>query len=154
MTDTHEETCSQGRDATSCCASYALQRIEQDGASRHGYWLAEMLDGLVDGRVIAVARAIGLDPHALDDNVQGRGWEYHDRGIERAIVQGAYALLHPDDDEVARDESGSERPSLYENIAAALAAEDVLERACCSCPKDHEVVLAVINREIHNWEQP
>lgn len=54
----------------------------------------------------------------------------------------------------AWDEAGPERPSLYEKIATALAAEEVLETACCSCPKDRDVVLAVINREIHDWEKP
>lgn len=155
MTDTHEE-CTEGNDVQFCCGTDAYANIETRAGNGwdRGYKLADAHDLAVDGRVIAVARALGLDPHALDDNVQDRGWEYHDRDIERAIAQGAYALLHPDDDEVARDESGPERPSLYENIAAALAAEDVLDGACCSCPKDHEVVLSIINREIHNWEKP
>jgi hypothetical protein len=107
MTDTHDDSwfglagdCSEGRDPKYCCKWDAFLNIEQEGSKHHGYWLAEMLEAMVDHRVILVARALGLDPHALDDNIQGRGWEYHDSGIERAIVQGAYALLHPEDDDL------------------------------------------------------
>lgn len=104
MTDTHEEY-SQGRDVKFCCAIDAYANIETAAGTGwdRGQRLSDSYDLAVDGRVIAVARALGIDPHALDDNVQDRGWEYHDRGIERAIAQGVYALLHPEDDDL-RDE--------------------------------------------------
>jgi len=100
--DRHVETCSQGRDVNFCCSADTNRNIDAacgDGPNR-GWALSEMYEGAVDDRIIAVARALGIDPHALDDNVQDRGWEYHDTGIQRAIAQGAYALLHPEDDDL------------------------------------------------------
>lgn len=91
---TTEETCSRGRDARHCCASDAHARIDAEATGwRRGQLLADMYDMTVDRRVIAVARALGIDPHELDDEIQERGWEYHDRGIERQIAQGALNLL-------------------------------------------------------------
>lgn len=92
---TTEEACSQGRDVRYCCASDTYARIDAETAGRwdRGYEMAAMHDMAVDERVITVARALGLDPHALDDDIQGRGWEYHDRGIEQQIAQAALNLL-------------------------------------------------------------
>lgn len=96
MTDTHETAvkCSAGRERAICCSPRAIDNLRERHGNAWVYYWHEFSD-----IVAVVADALGIDPHALDDHVQDRGWEYHDRGIERAIVQGAYALLHPEDND-------------------------------------------------------
>lgn len=146
MTD--EETCSQGRDVRYCCASDTHARIDREATGwRHGQLLADAYDLALDSRVIAVARALGIDPHALDDDVQGRGWEYHDREIERAIAQGLLNLL----------------PSSYEGpdtfyVPASMIADDRLSAAIYLCQQagviDAEHGVLLLPREMDPGKTP
>lgn len=86
------ETCSRGNERATCCHPQAVDNLRAVYGDMWTHYWREF-----DDRVAVIADALGLDPHALDDNIQDRGWEYHDSGIQRAIAQGAYALLHPDD---------------------------------------------------------
>lgn len=102
--DTPSDPCSRGNERATSCHPRAVDNLRALYGDMWPHHWTEF-----DGRVAAVADALGLDPHALDDNIQDRGWEYHDTGIQRAIAQGAYALLHPDD----ADQDG---PTITEDV--------------------------------------
>lgn len=60
--------------AEMCCLLGAWDRVN----------LRDHIEPL-DGRVIAAAAELGLDPHALQDDVEDRGWETHDDGWAEAL---------------------------------------------------------------------
>lgn len=91
------ELCSRGNIKKLCC----VPEVELVANYREAYgahWIYYFDDGYVDDRIVQVARSLGLDPHDLLDDVQDRGWEYHDKGMNLAIAQGAVKLLEAKDE--------------------------------------------------------
>lgn len=91
------ELCSRGNIKKLCC----VPEVELVANYREAYgahWVYCFNDCHPDDRIVRVAQSLGLDPHDLDDEVQDRGWEYHDTGIEVAIAQGAAKLLEAKDE--------------------------------------------------------
>lgn len=74
MTD---RLCSRGSRADVCCQPGAW-----DVYAAYPYASTEPLDS----RIIELATAQGLDPHAVDELVEGEwGWEPHDQGYEDTV---------------------------------------------------------------------
>lgn len=64
-------------DPALCCLPGAWGRAMNDETRRWGEPLDEYL--------IELANAAGVDPHVVDDNLVGRGWETHDAGYRNQV---------------------------------------------------------------------
>lgn len=87
------ELCSAGHVKAYCCDTSAIDNMKRDLGWA---WMYSHHDACPGENVAMVAEAFDLDPHVLLDAVEARGWETHDTGFMRQIIEEAQRMWAPD----------------------------------------------------------